>query len=422
MASIGEFEHARPPRCRASPSSSMTCCRSSCRAAIDLAGSYDLKLGETTTLDITLPKIQVSDLGAARAWRRRGLGRDPVRSRSRTRGLRCRPTRSPLGGITLAGLKARVWMATDGTLSTDQLFARRPRIGPKRRRTRRPRANQATRRAGGDHARCTVAALDGDGRHRRAATGRARFRRPHGQARVANLRSHRSTSRCAMRASISASRSPSSSTTTINGAGHAAGHRPVGARPARGRRRHRPVRLCDGGPAALRERHDGPDHSCGHRRRERQVLDGSARIGPTRDAVRRRREPRGIQIGRQRPGAGLLQFRASRTVEARLRAGAGRDEDRPRAGRPALRARHRELRRHPQRSRGLRPRGHGGGGSRGTGREGSAGSCGQPARRRARKSAPRSRRRRPRPRPGPWPPRSLRPNSRRPGCRSGSAR
>lgn len=95
------------------------------RGLIDLEGSYDLNAGETTALSLTVPRIQVSDLGL----RARGEADDwvdiPSLLVSDTR-VAIPANTVAVGGITLAGLKAKVWMAPDGTLNTDQLFAAPP--------------------------------------------------------------------------------------------------------------------------------------------------------------------------------------------------------------------------------------------------------------------------------------------------------
>ena len=92
---------------------------------IDLGGSYDLKLGDTTTLEINLPTIKVDGL----ALRARGVEDDwievPTLAVTDTR-IAIPANTVAVGAITLDSLKARLWMAPDGTLNTDQLFATPP--------------------------------------------------------------------------------------------------------------------------------------------------------------------------------------------------------------------------------------------------------------------------------------------------------
>ena len=95
------------------------------RGQIDLAGTYDIKLGATTALDVTLPKIEVSDL----ALRARGIDEDWVEIPSVVLAdtkISMPANTVTLGGITVDGLKARAWFNEDGSLSTDQLFAAAP--------------------------------------------------------------------------------------------------------------------------------------------------------------------------------------------------------------------------------------------------------------------------------------------------------
>ncbi|HEX9207134.1 MAG TPA: DUF748 domain-containing protein [Steroidobacteraceae bacterium] len=95
------------------------------RGLVDLEGSYDLKLGETTTLDVDLPKIQVSDVGL----RARGVDEDwiDVPSLAITGTRIALPAHAvTVDAITLDGVKAKVWKAPDGTLNTDRLFAAPP--------------------------------------------------------------------------------------------------------------------------------------------------------------------------------------------------------------------------------------------------------------------------------------------------------
>ncbi|HWJ07183.1 MAG TPA: DUF748 domain-containing protein [Steroidobacteraceae bacterium] len=92
------------------------------RGHIDLDGTYAIKLGETFTLDVTLPQIKVTDT----ALRARGVEEDwievPSLVVSDTR-LAMPANTVNVGALTFDSLKARLWLAADGQLNTDRLFA-----------------------------------------------------------------------------------------------------------------------------------------------------------------------------------------------------------------------------------------------------------------------------------------------------------
>jgi hypothetical protein len=99
------------------------------RGQIDLAGTYALDAEEALTLDVTLPQITISDL----ALRARGVDKDwvevPTLILTDTK-LDMPANTVAIAGLTLEGLQARLWMAPDGTLNTDQLFATAPADEP----------------------------------------------------------------------------------------------------------------------------------------------------------------------------------------------------------------------------------------------------------------------------------------------------
>ena len=92
------------------------------KGLIDLDGTYALKLGEALSLDVVLPQIKVTDT----ALRARGVEEDwievPSLVVSDTK-LAIPANTVNVGALTLDGLKARLWLAPDGKLNTERLFA-----------------------------------------------------------------------------------------------------------------------------------------------------------------------------------------------------------------------------------------------------------------------------------------------------------
>lgn len=89
---------------------------------MDVAGRYDLVLGDELQLSLELPQVALTEL-ALRAY---GVDEDWVSIPALTVAdvkVAMPANTVAVGGITLDGMQARVWMAPDGTLNTDQLFA-----------------------------------------------------------------------------------------------------------------------------------------------------------------------------------------------------------------------------------------------------------------------------------------------------------
>jgi hypothetical protein len=89
---------------------------------MDLAGRYDLVLGDELQLSLELPQVALTEL----ALRAHGVDEDWVSIPALTVAdvkVAMPANTVAVGGITLDGMQARVWMAPDGTLNTDQLFA-----------------------------------------------------------------------------------------------------------------------------------------------------------------------------------------------------------------------------------------------------------------------------------------------------------
>jgi uncharacterized protein involved in outer membrane biogenesis len=92
------------------------------RGLVNIAGTYRLALGEQTELDLELPTIELADL----ALRARGVDADWVTIPKLTvTGTRvAMPAQSvTVDEVTLDALQADVWMAADGSINLQQLFA-----------------------------------------------------------------------------------------------------------------------------------------------------------------------------------------------------------------------------------------------------------------------------------------------------------
>ncbi|HSW32184.1 MAG TPA: DUF748 domain-containing protein, partial [Steroidobacteraceae bacterium] len=90
--------------------------------SIDLAGSYQISLGEQLELGLQLPKVELVELGL----RARGAEADWVRipSLSLTDTAVTMPAQSvTLGKVAIAGLQAQAWISADGAVNLQQLFA-----------------------------------------------------------------------------------------------------------------------------------------------------------------------------------------------------------------------------------------------------------------------------------------------------------
>ncbi|MDQ1309565.1 MAG: hypothetical protein QG601_834, partial [Pseudomonadota bacterium] len=90
--------------------------------SIDLAGSYQVSLGEQLELGLQLPQIELAELGL----RARGADADWVRIPTLTLSdtTVAMPAQSvTLGKVVIAGLQAQAWISPDGTVNLQQLFA-----------------------------------------------------------------------------------------------------------------------------------------------------------------------------------------------------------------------------------------------------------------------------------------------------------
>jgi uncharacterized protein involved in outer membrane biogenesis len=90
--------------------------------SIDLAGSYQVSLGEKLELGLQLPQIELADL----ALRARGADADWVRIPTLTLSDTnvAMPAQSvTLGKVAIAGPQAQAWVSPDGTVNLQQLFA-----------------------------------------------------------------------------------------------------------------------------------------------------------------------------------------------------------------------------------------------------------------------------------------------------------
>lgn len=90
--------------------------------SIDLAGSYQVALGEQLELGLQLPKVELAELGL----RARGADADWVRipSLSLSDATVAMPAQSvTLGQVAIAGLQAQAWVSPDGTVNLQQLLA-----------------------------------------------------------------------------------------------------------------------------------------------------------------------------------------------------------------------------------------------------------------------------------------------------------
>ena len=95
------------------------------RGTVDLAGTYDLDLAEALALDVSVPRIALTDV----AVRARGVEQDWITAPSvvlaNTR-LSVPANSVAVDSITLDRLQADFWMNADGSLNVDQLFATAP--------------------------------------------------------------------------------------------------------------------------------------------------------------------------------------------------------------------------------------------------------------------------------------------------------
>ena len=90
--------------------------------SIDLAGSYQVSLGEQLELGLQLPKIALAELGL----RARGADADWIRipTLALSDTAVAMPAQSiTLGKVAIAGLQAQAWISPDGTVNLQQLFA-----------------------------------------------------------------------------------------------------------------------------------------------------------------------------------------------------------------------------------------------------------------------------------------------------------
>jgi len=90
--------------------------------SIDLAGAYQVTLGEQLELGLQLPKIALAELGL----RAHGADADWVRipSLSLADTAIAMPAQSvTLGKVAIAGLQAQAWISPDGSVNLQQLFA-----------------------------------------------------------------------------------------------------------------------------------------------------------------------------------------------------------------------------------------------------------------------------------------------------------
>ena len=90
--------------------------------SIDLAGSYQVSLGEQIELALQLPQINLAQL----SLRARGADADWVRipSLSLSDTIVAMPAQSvTIGKVAIAGLHAQAWISPDGTVNLQQLFA-----------------------------------------------------------------------------------------------------------------------------------------------------------------------------------------------------------------------------------------------------------------------------------------------------------
>jgi uncharacterized protein involved in outer membrane biogenesis len=92
------------------------------RGLVNIAGTYRLALGEQTELELELPSIEFADL----ALRARGVDADwvtiPTLLVSGTR-LAMPAQTITVDAVTLDALQAEAWMAADGSINLEQLFA-----------------------------------------------------------------------------------------------------------------------------------------------------------------------------------------------------------------------------------------------------------------------------------------------------------
>jgi uncharacterized protein involved in outer membrane biogenesis len=90
--------------------------------SINLAGAYQVSLGEQLELGLQLPKVELAELGL----RARGADADWVRIPFLTLSdtAVAMPAQSvTLGKVAIAGLQAQAWISPDGTVNLQQLFA-----------------------------------------------------------------------------------------------------------------------------------------------------------------------------------------------------------------------------------------------------------------------------------------------------------
>ncbi len=89
---------------------------------IDLGGSYDVAMGDGLEAKISLPQINVNDLGLrARGADANWVEMPGIAVTDTTVAL---PERTvAIGGITVTGMQVQAWMAPDGTVNLTQLFA-----------------------------------------------------------------------------------------------------------------------------------------------------------------------------------------------------------------------------------------------------------------------------------------------------------
>ncbi len=90
--------------------------------SIDLAGSYQVSLGEQLELGLQLPQIELAELGL----RARGADADWIRIPALTLSdtTVAMPAQSvTLGKVAITGLQAQAWISPDGTVNLQQLFA-----------------------------------------------------------------------------------------------------------------------------------------------------------------------------------------------------------------------------------------------------------------------------------------------------------
>ena len=90
--------------------------------SIDLAGAYQVSLGEQLELGLQLPQIELAELGL----RARGVDADWIRIPALTLSdtAVAMPAQSvTLGKVAIADLQAQAWISPDGTVNLQQLFA-----------------------------------------------------------------------------------------------------------------------------------------------------------------------------------------------------------------------------------------------------------------------------------------------------------